>query len=166
MFAVGRKEEITEHSIITIIVQHRHKNDGSSALNVNDWLRVGHDSDEYSSMLAKELPITDQSGVPLGIIKSVQYVKNQNVALVQVVVRGTCLLRSNNDDEIKKHGWGICSIDDKYALDKPDISLTRATGPLTDAQQKEHAMVSLEQPSFTYLRLVSIHSAPANTVKV
>lgn len=166
MFAVGRKEEITEHSIITIIVQHRHKKDGSSALNVNDWLRVGHDSDEYSSMLAKELPISDQTGVPLGIIKSVQYVKNQNVALVQVVVRGTCLLRSNNDTEIEKYGWRICSIDDEYALNRPDTTLTPATGPLTDAQQNEHAGGSLVQPSFSHLRLVSIHSAPANTVKV
>ena len=91
--------------------------------------------------------------------------KNQNVALVQVVVRGTCLLRSNKDSEIEKYGWKICEIDNQYALDRPNIDLTRATGPLTDAQRIEHAKASLAEPSYTYLRLVSIHSAPANTVK-
>ena len=167
MLAVGRRDEINEHSAITIIVHDKNRNAGAIPLRENNWLFVGHDSDEYSSMLAKELPISDKNGVPLGIIKSVEYVKGQNIAMVRLIVRGTCLFagQASDIDKVKGHGWTVRVIDSKYALQKPEIHRELGGGPLTDEQRMKHSSVRLE-PGIEekYLQLVSINSAPLNAV--
>ena len=165
MFAVGCKDVITEHSMITMIVQDKSRNVTGISLKNNTWLRVNSASEEFSSMLAKHLPVFDKEGVPLGIIKSVSYVENSDVAMVQVIVRGTALLLATEPD-VEKQGWKVQVIDAQYALASKPPVIEHATGPLTDKQHAQRRTSSPKSDDWSlepnnYLKLVSIYSMPA-----
>ena len=114
-------------------------------------------------MFAKHVPVFDKvNGVPLGIIKSFRYVGNTNTAIVNLIVRGTCLLLDSETAEQSK-GWKVQVIDPEYALVPEPPRRVFSSGPLSDAEQAVRVGSTLQEPDkpARYLQLVSIFSAPA-----